>query len=359
MRLMGRAAVAMALLAGTEACTWKSVVAAGAASPLANAPTSAALIELEDIDGRTAQIDPSTTLRFVRWDGATTQDVRAGSLCRNAVGLSDCETGALVTTWNDIANVEVEGFDAALTTFITSVVVVIVVAAIASKGGGGSGGNGGGGSARGSGGHGGGGYHGGGARVRGPDGGGSHIVIVPSVGGQVVVGSGTAPVIPPPGPPAPPFRPSPLFSDMARRRSVVAVTGSADGGTCLYGPENCSTGALRAGIRLANYVDLYGGVRTMWGWGLADGVGRFAPVGGIGLNGAFPRFKMLSYYFAVEAGGSDSLPFVFSIRAGLRVSPIPELAIGLFPFSPTYIDGASSRPHDWQFPTTLEVSTTF
>jgi hypothetical protein len=355
MRVIGRAGLLMALLAAGDACTWRSTVGAGPASVLANAPPSSAVIEMVDVEGRTAQIDPATTLRFVRWDGATTEDFRASSLCRNQVGILDCESGALITTWNDIANVQVEGFDAALTTVITSVVVVIVVALIAGKGGGGGGNGAGAGTGHAAGGHGGG-YGGGGrvAVVHPGAAGGGHIVLVSNVGGPVVVPGEVAPTPPPPPSPS-----APLFTPTAQRRSIIALSTAIDGGTCVYGPTNCSTGAVRAGMRLANYVELTGGVRAMWGWGLADGVARWAPFGGIGLHGEFPRFKQLAYYFGVEAGGSESLPFVFSLRPGLRFSPIPQLSIGLFPVSPTYIDGPSTRPSGWQFPTSIEVSTAF
>jgi len=289
-----------------------------------------------------------------------------------------------VMRWNEIARAEVEGFDAALTTVLTSLVIVIVVAAIAGgKGGGGSGGgggHGGGGGGGGGGGHGGGGGGGGGhvganpsvASHGGGGGGGVHggavvtsgggwggnVVVVPNVGPNVTVGGGgpVEAVEPPP----PPGAPSPLFSANARRRSTIALSVGIDGGTCVYGPTNCSTGAVRAGIRLADYVELTGGVRAMWGWGLADGVARWAPMGGVGLHGSFPRFRMLAFYFGLEAGGSESLPFVFGMRPGLRISPTPELSIGLFPVSPTFVmDNGPGRPSGWQFPTSLEVSTAF
>jgi hypothetical protein len=185
-------------------------------------------------------------------------------------------------------------------------------------------------------------------------------VFVPNVNVNVVGGGGGGGAPELGGEPAvsaPPSAPLPFFTPNANRRSAIALSLGIDSGTCLYGPTNCSTGAVRAGLRLANYVELTGGVRAMWGWGLSDGVSRWAPIGGIGLHGAFPRFKQLAYYFGLEAGASDSLPFVFSLRPGLRFSPIPELSIGLFPFSPTYIDGPPNRPSGWQFPTSIEVST--
>ena len=96
------------------------------------------------------------------------------------------------------------------------------------------------------------------------------------------------------------------------------------------------------------------------GVGYSDRTAGWAAVGGIGFHSSFPRFKRLAFYLGFEGGASHAVPFIFSVRPGLRFTIVRGLAIGLFPVSPTLlIDHGPGRHSGIEAPTSLEVLTTF
>jgi hypothetical protein len=383
--------------------------------------SSDAPIALRARDGSTVRLDPNTEVRFYLRDGHVTRWVRGSELWHSAVGLSFAERKrAFIVHWEQLSAAEVRNLSSGKTAAaiaVSAVIVGLVVVAII-----GSGKGGGGGSGIGSlGGSTGGLRVSRGSRAvrRAPVSvtrrrlvrrarGGVHVhlpwVALAATHHHHYHDAGGGP---PPGSPPPPAPPNMagagdaaaderdpsgvpieeptggdaaadmgqgagageavpavrLFDRATQRRFMIQLIASAAGGTELYRLDR-SSGSLYLGLRIRDAFELGGGVRHMLaplpasrGGELAASVVGFGRIGahlGLGVS------KRAALAMSLDAGSGYRSRFQLKLNLGLRLHASDSLAIGLFPFSPTFNYYKESSLYEgalrWTFPTTLELA---
>jgi hypothetical protein len=132
----------------------------------------------------------------------------------------------------------------------------------------------------------------------------------------------------------------PLFDARTRRRARARVLAVAD-----FGPERgegITTGAIAAGVRLRDYVELGGGARH---W-LRRDESRFAWFVRAGAHVGLGATHRAAIVLGVD-GGSD----LVHVRIGLRVRFTKNWFIGGYPSTPTYLRSDAG----WTYPALLEM----
>lgn len=306
------------------------------------------IITLRDEDGKKLPITPDSRLQF-ETDQGWTEPVVAARLCRLDTELGfrtgdSCASATPFVPYDAIKGVQVETMDRAGTVAIVSAVSIVVLGVLAlvlsdsdsknksSSSSSSSPSIGGGGGHRSSGG--GGSYHY--ERHHRDDG----VAIATNLAANAIVSAGETPD----GPTAETALGA-SFTNGEIRRASVSVLASVDATASAFARDGISSG-LHGGVRLFNLLDLQAGVRFLEG-GRSIGEARAVATGKIGLHGEFPRARWIALGLSFEAGAGSAVDLYLDARFGVRLAPVRNLWLGLYPIHPSYVNWSHGRGDHW------------
>jgi hypothetical protein len=352
MRRHATSSVAL-LLSFTCGCYTTRQVSNAAATPITQ-PSPLEGFVVQASDGRNLRIDPNSQLRFQRVDGGLSPWFHASALVVSEEGvlIQNTADGLL---WSDVVNVEVKNFSGGKTLgaiAISSAAIVVIVAAIAGSKGGSGGGRG---TVKPLGGSKGGSRGGGNIYINSSPG--IYINPQPGINGAPLVdtrtlgGSGlTAPD---------PSLAQSMFPQEAERKAKAQMVVALDASTA--GPTDNPAGAFSLGgsvvARMGNTLEIGGGLRQILPTGPTPipttfGFFRF----GLHLN--LDQRHLFAVPINFDLGTNfDSDSYLMKINTGLRFNATPNIAIGILPFSPTYLE--TRQGFGWSFPSSAEMSFSF
>lgn len=301
-------------------------------------------MRLPTADGSVVEFGPNATLHLGAYRDST--EISASELYTNEHGLFR-RNGTLIATWDELTSVKVEQLDGAATVALTTIAaaaVVVIAALLKSSPSSGSGGKSGPSSTP----------KASGRSAPNP----SSVQTDPAAAelvfrtAEALANHSTITVAPPEDEEEPPTDTTmPLFSRGARRRANVRAIARLEGGACWPSEAgDCVSAGARVGVRLLDFFELTGGLRTETSKNLTTPL----VVAGAAIHGESPALHWLALALGVSvAFDGDHARVVPSFAVRFRL--LRGFWLGLVPVQPIY----STDTGNWQMASGLELTGEF